>query len=289
MSESVNDVERSCRERTDAARRDPRSTAELISLALSEADEDRAWECVVTLHFRATRDVLDAAAQLCESECERERSLSADILGQLGVPDRAFPEECHLLLAGMLQRETNPDVLRDICIAYGQLKHPGAVALLVALRNHPHENVRYAVAYGLEGHDDPQAVAALIELTTDPDEDVRDWATFALGKQTELDTPAIREALAARLDDPHEPTLAEAVSGLARRRDERALPFVRDILQQEGASLDFSFADVLKDATHLADPRLLPLLLACRAKDRLVAEWLAEAIRACGGAPGETG
>ena len=38
--------------RTLEARSDPRTSWEIISTALAERDEDRAWDTVVTLHFR---------------------------------------------------------------------------------------------------------------------------------------------------------------------------------------------------------------------------------------------
>jgi HEAT repeat protein len=54
-------------------------------------------------------------------------------------------------------------------------------------------------------------------LTQDTAPEVRDWATFALGTQIDLDTSEIRDALAARLNDPDEVTRAEAATGLSRR------------------------------------------------------------------------
>jgi hypothetical protein len=46
-------------------RNDPRSTEQLIRLALTDEDEDAAWQPVVVLHYRATREVLLRAEELC--------------------------------------------------------------------------------------------------------------------------------------------------------------------------------------------------------------------------------
>ncbi len=75
-----------------------------------------------------------------------------------------------------------------------------------------------------------EALNALIELSADADAKVRDWATFALGTLAEADSPALRDALAARLDDADEDTRMEAVHGLALRGDERAEAPARDLL-----------------------------------------------------------
>ena len=65
-------------------------------------DEDRAWDFVYALHWRGTNEVLDWAVRLCRSSCAVERRVGADILGQLGVPERTFPEVCLRTLLGML-------------------------------------------------------------------------------------------------------------------------------------------------------------------------------------------
>ena len=69
-------------------------TAELISAALMETDEDRRWEFVGTLHYRATREVLEVSRLLLASDCPDEKAAWADVLGQLGVPERVYPNEC---------------------------------------------------------------------------------------------------------------------------------------------------------------------------------------------------
>src|SRR5688500_8409365 len=73
---------------TERARNDPRLTASLIRFALTEEDEDKVWEVISLLQFRGNREVLEAARKLCESNHANERRLGADILGQLGIPNR---------------------------------------------------------------------------------------------------------------------------------------------------------------------------------------------------------
>src|SRR5438552_1893383 len=74
---------------------DRRSTSELIEAALVEADRQEdppgSYLAIAVLHARGTRDVLDAAALAsCRSPDPKRRALSAEILGQLGSPERTF-------------------------------------------------------------------------------------------------------------------------------------------------------------------------------------------------------
>jgi HEAT repeat protein len=282
MNKQLPSYERDARQFTEEARQDPRSTAELIRLAVEEWDsEEDQGEARSTLHYRATREVLDSIAPYCRSEKGTERSVAANVLGHLGIPRRAFPVECSELLVGMLRRESDPQVLHDMCSACAHLEHPDLVPTLVALAAHPEDCVRFGVVFGLTGRVDADSVAALIRLSADSDEGVRDWATFGLGTQIDLDTPAIREALAARLYDPDGPTRGEALVGLAKRRDERVLPALIDALALDEATFGERYDLVLEAADEMADPRLLPALLARR-------EWAPEeaidwAIERCSG------
>ncbi len=93
-----------------------------------------------------------------------------------------------------------------------------------------------------------EAVAALRELSADEDEDVRNWATFGIGRMHEGDDPATREALIARVEDPHDETRGEAIWGLAFRHDERVLPH----LVRELAVLDeFEVWPLMDEAAEL--------------------------------------
>lgn len=178
---------------------------------------------VYGLHWRGSKDVLQRATALCRSACPMERRLGANILGQLGVPERTFPRECVLALLEMLDTETEAQALESIFIALSNLHDPKAIPAAVRFAAHPDPDVRHGVVLALTGQDNRAAIETLIRLTTDSDSDVRDWATFGLGTQLEIDTPDIRDALAARLDDPDDHTRGEALVGLARLRDPRVI------------------------------------------------------------------
>jgi len=237
-------------------RNDPRSTDELVQLALNEPDDDAAWEPVVVLHFRATNEVLQKAELLCLSAETRERKLGVDILGQLGVPDRAFPDECFQVLTRSLRNETQPEVLEAIGVACGHLHDDRTVELLAPLRCHLSADVRLGVVNGISRQNSPMAIDFLIELSRDEDDEVRDWATFGLGSMIDTDTPEIREALVSRLEDRNDDARGEALVGLARRKDERVIePLIRELTSENVGLL------ALEAAEEVASHRLLPSLL----------------------------
>jgi HEAT repeat protein len=272
-------------EGVEAAWRDPRSAHELISFALTEDEDDpQVSDAIAHLRFRATREVFEAARALCGSECPKERQLGADILNQFGQPQRAFADETLAVLSGMLERERDVEVLWSITAALGFLEHPGAVTPLLSLRRHANTGVRLSATMALPGYEaDERVIPALIELSEDPDEAVRDWATFGLGSQIDADTPEIRAALVRRLDDSDGVTCAEALVGLAERKDDRIVPKLRDILR--GGDLDFAEPRqdlVLEAVEELGDPSLLPDLLGfrdrCREKNPGLSRGLDEII-----------
>jgi HEAT repeat protein len=258
---------------------DPRSVEELVRLALAEQDEDVAPEAVTILHYRGSREVLEAATRLCASERTDERQLGANILGQLGVPNRTFPGECFEILAAMLARETDPNVLECIGVAFGHLADPRAIELLLPLKSHANSDVRFGVAMGLTGHDRPDAIGALIELSQDSEEFVRTWATFALGTMISADTPQIRQALFARVSDPHDETRGEGLVGLALRKDPGVIePLIADLSSGNAGRL------TLEAAEAIGDPRLYPALVelrSCCSDDSPNAALLEDALASC--------
>ena len=121
--------------------------------------------------------------------------------------------------------ETDDEVVDAAVTALGHLGGTSGLPAVLALVAHP--STRLAVARALPNlvDDDPleSIVAALTSLTTDLDNEIRDWATFGLGVLLEVDSPTVREALVARIDDEGGDTAGEALLGLATRHDERAL------------------------------------------------------------------
>ncbi len=238
-------------------------TTDVLMAAALGPDPDVAWEAVSALHRRGTRDVLDAAAHLAGSDRQLDRVRAADILGQLGVPRRTFPDACLTLLMGLLTTaDADPDVVAAAATAlhhlHGSLaKAQRAVvaAALAELAAHTSAEVRFGVVHGLSGLDEPQGVAALIVLSADADPDVRNWATFAIGSLSTMDGASVRDALAQRLVDPDEEVAGEALVGLAMRHDDRVRPTIKASLDSTAPSL---FA--VRGAEGLGDASLIPLL-----------------------------
>jgi HEAT repeat protein len=245
----------------EARRNDRRTTGALIRLARAEQDGEKQQDLVEVLQYRGNREVLEAAKGLCAASEPAERVVGVWILGQNMVAEKTLQASAAEVLLQMLGHEESAEVLAEIGMSLGSLQDPGAVEPLTRLKNHPHADVRYGVVHGLFGQDDPRAVAALIELSGDVESDVRDWATFGLGTiLDELDTPELREALAARLTDPHRDTRGEAMVGLALRKDQRVRgPLIAEIDSDDVGSL------ALEAASKLADPRLCPALLKLKA------------------------
>ena len=268
------------------ARQNPATTRELISLALSESDEDLAWEAVVTLHLRGTREVLDAARTLCASNRPKERKLGADILGQLGVPARSFPAESLDVLVSMMQTDQDEETLHSICIALGHIHDPATIPVLAQLKSHPNVKIRWAIAGALGGFEDQLAITTLIEMSQDQDEIVRDWATFGLGTQISVDTPEIRNALLARLSDKDEVTRGEALRGLATRKDQRALkPLIQELKRYDQGEYG-NYA--LEAAKEFADERLIPVLTRLKKDSKGEPSQIDEVIRCCSRKPHKT-
>ncbi|MDT5034886.1 MAG: hypothetical protein QOE03_71 [Micromonosporaceae bacterium] len=150
----------------------------------------------------------------------------------------------------------------DLADAVAWCTEPAALATVLSLVDHPEPAVRRAVAQvaaRLTVAPRPaEVVRTLIVLSADPDPDVRDSACYALGSRlSEVDTDALRDALAARLHDTHRETRGEALLGLARRHDARVLPVLRRYLL--GANV---WLIELVAAGATGDPSLHPLVRA---------------------------
>lgn len=238
-------------------------------------DYDARWDCVVELQATGSESVFEQAVAWCDSPDPLERAIAADVLGQLregestSFGDRAAPHVSRLL------RDSDARVLEAAARALSYIGVRDQLEALVALAKHPDPDVRHGVVLALNRTHVPLALETLIRLSADDDDTVRDWATFGLGSQTDADTPELRDALVARLDDSSFDVRGEALVGLARVRDRRVYPaLLRELQSGHVGSL------AVEAALDFPSPMLLESLLAMRTWD-VDLERLETAISQC--------
>lgn len=128
-----------------------------------------------------------------------------------------------LLLAGL--HDTHDEVVRAAVSGLGHRPHPAALAELVRLSTHRDALLRWDVAVALGRYPEPSAIEALFRLANDADDLVRNWATFGLGSMQDADTAEIRELLWKNLQDRDAEVRSEALAGLVKRGDPRAIEY----------------------------------------------------------------
>ncbi|MET9066760.1 HEAT repeat domain-containing protein [Streptosporangium sandarakinum] len=158
--------------------------AALIETALRDQDDGEVrWHVIGLLGERHDLETLAAARRLCDGGTVAERTLGADILGRLGLPDRSLP-----ILRALAAREEDRTVLYSVLIAFGHLHDRRALPSVIRLSEHPDSRVRYGAAYALPNivgrPPDPTGLTALRRLAADPDDDVAEWACLGLALST---------------------------------------------------------------------------------------------------------
>jgi HEAT repeat protein len=265
----------------------PAPLAHLIALAVDiqraapdDTEHEEAWPVIEAMKDYGG-EALKAGLALLESEDATERVVGCDLLGQLSNPGESLwgPEVASALVR-LAERETDTDVWWSLAGALGHTWSAIGAPVLARLASHPDAGVRLQVACALpncaEGADPELAVPPLLALMEDEDELIRDWATFAIARQMDVDGHHVRDALAAHVDDDDPETRDEALVGLARRRDPRALPIVVTRLQEASVG-----ELVVEAASYLGDPRLLPILEELAHRWDLDVDRLARALVAC--------
>jgi HEAT repeat protein len=190
----------------------------------------------------------------------RAEELGSRCNGHPEEVDGALPE-----LVAMLAGETDEAVLGTIVEALGQMWDPRCADYLIALSAHPAPAIQAAVARALGGalcnNERMDGIEVLITLSAAADPDTRDWATFNLALR-DADSPEIRAALWARINDTDCNADGEALCGLAKRRD----PSVGARIAEQ-LSVDAPGNLIVEAAGELADPALLPALHALSESD----------------------
>jgi len=145
------------------------------------------------------------------------------VLGQLGYAEgRPYREQTLPILVETADQAAEPRLLQAALTAIAHLGDGRALTTVLRYVAHRDAGVRLVVAFALssvvdEADPTPAAIEALIALSRDVDENVRDWATFGLGDLSGADSPVVREALVARLDDPVPAIVQQARTALAER------------------------------------------------------------------------
>ena len=191
-------------------------------------EDDAPWAAVHKLRRLGTRDVFDVATLWCASKDPLMRARGIDVLAQLGKtaehPSNSFPDESYSVVTNLLMNEEDIRPLDSAIAALGHLDNSRAVPLIAGFRSHPNSQIRLSVACALGSFpDDPLSVESLLILMADTDEEVRDWATFGMGVLGGTDSSTIRDALVQALNDSNEDVREEALVGLSKRQDKRAL------------------------------------------------------------------
>lgn len=276
---------------------EPHDTAALIERAVDAArsardsgdpDDPEIWDPIWSLVYQAAADgpeSLRVGGAMLGSPDPHVRAFGCDLLGaaaDIHESCRADAASALLDLAPNQADETDEtdeagdDVQWSIARALGKTWDQRARPALLALAGHQDPDVRVEVALalaGIVGEDwaGPD-VDALIRLTRDPAPEVRNWATFGLGFLIEVDTPAVRAALWDRTGDEHPEAREEGIRGLARRRDQRAITLIAELLDHE----DGAHVHTFMAAAILGTPELLPHL-----EEYETGIYLAEALAAC--------
>jgi len=121
--------------------------------------------------------------------------------------------------------------------------------------------VGWGAVHALAGRDVVDAVAGLIVLSRDEDLQVRNWATFGLAQMTEIDSPASREALLARITGADPEVRGEALIGLSARGEDGVLGPLEQELRGK-----FHGAWTIQAADRLGAHGLLPVLVALKSR-----------------------
>jgi HEAT repeat protein len=237
---------------------DHRSVKSLFQVAISEFENQKAWNAIHSLRRRGTREVFNSAKKLCASPVAKEREVGVNVLAQIGSGKPVFlRQSVDLLIARLHDRSVH--IVSAAGVGLGHRDDPRAIPHLIALRNHPSSRVRFGVAFGLARQKTAGAIATLVELSRDKDRDVRDYATFGLAELNSLNTKAIRDALVARLGERDVEIRGQALIGLAQRKDPRVLKPLQKELKRR-----FRGGWCLEAAELACNPSIYPLLIKMR-------------------------
>lgn len=248
---------------------------------LHDIESDGTWDHVFALRNAGTPSVLKKALTWCQETDPFRRSIGVSILAQIGIEGNSYPDEANAMIRSMIEMEKDHEVMTSLISAvhFRQLKE--GAEWLISLAQHPSEDIRWRVAWGLpipNLHDpetDRRGIETLMQLLADSEPQVRDWATFSLS-MTDEDTPQLREALLERMQDRDFGTRSEAAIGLAKRKEPRGIILLLECLKSDRVGELY-----IEAAEMYAHSSLKPALVSLRKWWNVNPELLERAIAAC--------
>ncbi|UWP86633.1 hypothetical protein [Dactylosporangium fulvum] len=222
------------------------SRDELLTRALWSADpESCTWsesQHAVRARFPAEGTFLWAAARLADEDVAVRR-FTAELLHMSTVDgeaaDTSYAADARAALWARMAAETDTETLCSVLGAYAGFSelHPTLHELLPFTADRRPEVRRRAALHLFDyaGADDRRGpiLETMLRLARDPDPTVRATATATLIHST-IDTPALRELLAAQLDGDDRASQIAAAVGLALRWDAHALVRLRQMSDEDG-------------------------------------------------------
>ena len=237
---------------------------------LNNKSDKSYWDNIRVLRKRPTKDVFDKCILLTYSENKKTKTVGIDVLAQLGMTPRPFYAASNKRFFELLNTEKDPEVLVSLLYAIGHNNDKlgkSQIEKLCEFGKSDNNRIKEGLVSALLGIGNVQAIDTLIKFTSDKLSHIRDWATFGLGSQLERNNRKIREALWNRVSDNDRDTKAEAIVGLALRKDVR----VKEIIRQELLSEDYG--SLLFDAIIAIEGKeFLPILMRHLKKERTTKE-----------------
>ncbi|AEV86662.1 hypothetical protein ACWT_5645 [Actinoplanes sp. SE50] len=226
----------------------PVSPDELLARALRSADPEAPdWSNVrraLQQRFSMADNVRWSIDRLGDPRVAVRR-FTAELMHHLTLdgdgPDEPYAPQALNALHDRITVEPEPLVLDSLMGAYAGFRHIGDILVeLLPFAGHPHPGVRTRVAMellnGTGGPADdppPHVLGVMFGLTRDPSAQVRGAATAEL-VYSRIDTPELRDHLAALLAGSDRRIRIQAATGLAMRGDPDALVQLRDLSAEDG-------------------------------------------------------
>ncbi|MEU1360090.1 hypothetical protein ABZ356_09640 [Micromonospora zamorensis] len=231
------------------------SRDELLARALFHADPESCdWSQaqVVLAQPWSAEGSFRWAADLVAHPSVDTRRFATELLHSLGCQEQPLKEQALEVLRTRLHAEEDQIALNNVIGAFAEYTDRGDLTDLLHHAGHPDPRIRGHVA-GVLGNaigeppllgmyaspsaetfdTPPHVVATVIQLASDGDGGVRTGALSTLA-ESGIDTPAIRELLAAHLTDDHLNARFSAAVGLAVREDRHGLEVLRQIGSEMG-------------------------------------------------------